>query len=97
MIVTQTAMVNFDGTHCHYDGPTDLVPGDILHVRFTNTSGRTAEFGIWTADTEDVIEVPTAPGTTNEGYGRSSAGSHESSCVTFSDLSNVPGPVYSVA
>ena len=58
--VTQTAAVAFDGMHCRYDGPASLRPGDVLHVRFTNTSDVTVGFGVWTPES-NVIWVTAAP------------------------------------
>ncbi len=60
--VTQNATVTFDGTECRYDGPTDLVSGDVLHVRFTNVSDIGARFAVWTQDALNVIEVPRGSG-----------------------------------
>ena len=92
--MTQTATVTFDGTGCRYDGPTDLVSTDVLHVRFTNESDALATFGVWTPFA--VIWLPAEPGTTNEGYGRFPVGNHESWCGTSHPL-NVPGPLFDVA
>ena len=92
--VSQTATVTFDGTDCRYEGPTDLVSSDVLHVRVVNASGAFATFGVWTPF--GVIWIPSEPGTTNEGYGRIPTGSHESWC-TSPGAPNVPGPVFEVA
>jgi basic membrane lipoprotein Med (substrate-binding protein (PBP1-ABC) superfamily)/DNA-binding SARP family transcriptional activator len=93
---TQNATVTFDGTDCRYDGPTNLVSGDVLHVRFANASDLTARFSAWTQDTLNVIEVPADPGTTNEGYGRFPAGDQQSWCLAEPGAVRAPGPIFDV-
>ena len=95
--VTQDGTITFDGTECRYDGPTNLVSGDVLHVRFTNASHLTARFGVWTQDTLNVIDVPVDPGTTNEGYGRFPAGDQQAWCLAEPGAVRAPGPVFEVA
>ena len=92
-IVTHTATVTFDGTDCRYEGPTDLVSSDVMHVHFNNASGAFATFGVWTP--LGLIWIPSEPGTTNEGYGRIPAGGYQSWC-TSPGVPNVAGPVFDV-
>ena len=96
VVVTQTANVTFDGTRCRVDGLTDLVAGDIVHVRFTNAAGEAARFGVWTSNNQQVVEVPAASGTSNEGYGRFVRGSLESGCAPESGAEPVSGPDFHV-
>jgi len=98
VIATETATVRWDGINCRYDGPMDLAPSDVLHVRFSNASDADAEFGVWTADGYPIMDVTAAPGTTTDGYGRAPAGSHESWCGPdpLPSDSAAPGPIFQV-
>ncbi|HMK12044.1 MAG TPA: hypothetical protein VK461_10715, partial [Acidimicrobiales bacterium] len=95
--VTQTATVTFDGTRCRYDGPTDMRPEDVLHVRFTNTSGSAAAFAVFGSGFL-MLDVPAGPVSTNEGYGRFPSGTLQAVCGPPSGAPPVvPGPVLQVS
>ena len=59
--VTQTATVTFDGADCRYQGPTDLVSSDVVHVRFTNESTSMSQFGVWPNGRSDLGALQCRP------------------------------------
>jgi basic membrane lipoprotein Med (substrate-binding protein (PBP1-ABC) superfamily)/DNA-binding SARP family transcriptional activator len=98
---TYSATVTFNGSTCQYEGPTELEPSDITHIRFVNQTSRDAlfRFGSRAASpAASPVQIPAPPDGTNEGYIRILPGSHASVCSPQSSpgTADVPGPTFEV-